>query len=281
MELSEVLGYYYQKYVLNLNEVREDFPEPDWKDCTRYLIGFFMKIFLLKEWRSYDLEGKLIEDWDLRNITSRVWEKLELCDDSGAIYDYLQAQMEQGQDHYPNRSLMDYLAEDFVSDYEAPDILECIGVANDLFIGRRDSYEMYDQAYGSSEPYDPSLNWPFPGGGETYLHPPYLQGQDPVRSNALIWVPLPILRFAFFAKEVARFGRSFDGMQAVAQAQLSALDFTLIHAEYRLILEKVLTLEDTAESRSALDILSNNLFLGEKPLTQAWVDGPEELPWIR
>jgi hypothetical protein len=277
----EMIEFYYQKYVLNQKSIDEQFPRIFWKECTRYLIGFFMKIFLLNKWKKYDVEGKIIEDWDLRNITSRVWEKLELGDDSGEIYDYLQAQIEQGQDHYPNRSLMDYLAEDFASDYEAPDILECIGVANDLFIGRRDTYEMYDQAYGSSEPYDPSLNWPFPGGGGTYLHPPYLQGQDPARSNALIWVPLPILRFSFFAKEVARFGRPFDGMRNVAQEQLDSLDFTQIHAEYRLILKKVLELEDTAESRNALDILSNNLFLGEKPLTQAWVEGPEELPWIR
>ena len=135
--------------------------------------------------------------------------------------------------------------------------------------------------YCNDDPYDTSLNWPFPGGGETYLHPPYLQGQDPARSNALIWVPLPILRFAFFAKEVARFGRPFEGMRTVAQEQLDNLDFTQIHPEYRLILKKVLELEDTKESRSSLDILSNNLFLGEKPLTQAWVEGPEELPWIR
>ena len=277
----EMIEFYYQKYVLNQDSVDEHFPRIVWKDCTRYLIGFFMKVFLLKAWRNYDAQGKVIEDWELRNISSRVWGRLELCDDTGEIYRTIEAQMAQGQDHYPDESLMNCIAEFLGMEGMEPDILECTGIANDLFIGRRDSHDMYDPGYGSSEPYDPSLNWPFPGGGATYLHPPYLQGQDPARANALIWVPLPILRFAFFAKEVARFGRPFEGMRNVAEEQLSALDFTQIHPEYRLILQKVLELEDTPEARSQLDILSNNLFLGEKPLTQAWVEGPEELPWIR
>ena len=276
-----ILEKYYQAYVLNHLEIDDQFAELSWSECTRYLIGFFLKVALLKEWRNYDVEGKLLQYRDLEDIGFRVWGRIEARDTSGEIYHTIQAQMAQGQDHYPDESLMDSFGEDCGSDWEAPDVLECINIANDLFIGRRDSHDMYDPGYGSSEPYDPSLNWPFPGGGETYLHPPYLQGQDPVRSNALIWVPLPILRFAFFAKEVARFGRSFEGMRAVAQAQLDSLDFTQIHPEYRLILKKVLELEDTPESRSALDILSNNLFLGEKSLTQAWVEGPEELPWIR
>ena len=275
-----ILEHYYQRYVLNIQNIDEHFSELFWKECTRYLIGFFMKIALLKEWKNFDQEGK-IDDLDLSDIGFRVWGRLELRDDTGEIYNTIEAQIVQGQDHYPNSSLMDSIAEFLGMEGMEPDILECIGIANDLFIGRRDSYEMYDQAYGSSEPYDPSLNWPFPGGGETYLHPPYLQGQDPVRSNALIWVPLPILRFAFFAKEVARFGRPFEGMRGVAEEQLSALDFTQVHPEYRLILKKVLELEDSPQARSQLDILSNNLFLGEKPLTQAWVEGPEELPWIR
>jgi hypothetical protein len=278
----EMIEFYYQKYVLNQEVINEHFSRLVWKECTRYLIGFFIKIALLKEWKNYDTQGKLVDFCyrDLEDITNQVFYYLENNYEEHEIYCYIEQQIAQGQDHYPCSTLMNYLSEGLGNDAMFQDVLECTHIANDLFIGRRSSDDMVEE-YFTEEKYSPELGWPFVRWGPPYGTRPYLQGQDPVRSNALIWVPLPILRFAFFAKEVARFGRPFDGMRAVAQEQLDSLDFTLIHSEYRLILKKVLELEDTPESRNALDLLSNNLFLGEKPLTQAWVEGLEELPWIR
>ena len=275
-----ILEQYYQEYVLNHTDIDNNFPELSWKECTRYLVGLFIKVALLKEWKNYNVDGKLLHDWELEDIGFRVWGRLEARDSTGEIYNYIEEQIAQGHDDYPDSTLMNYWSESFDTDSMIQDVLKCTHIANDLFIGRRSSNDMLEE-YFTEEKYSPDMNWPFKRPGPLYGRRPYLQGQDPVRSNALIWVPLPILRFAFFAKEVARFGRPFEGMRAVAEEQLAALDFTQIHPEYRLILQKVLELEDTSEARSQLDILSNNLFLGEKPLTQAWVEGPEELPWIR
>ncbi|PPE05683.1 hypothetical protein HCUR_00181 [Holospora curviuscula] len=275
-----ILGQYYQRYVLNNSNVDKYTPDPDWRDCTRYLAGFLMKVLLLNEWREYDYPKY---DWsdgftDVAHVLGWMFEFSR--DVSGKnVYDLVQEKIKNGHDYYPDESLMQYVAE-MVKDVIDRDILECLGIVNDLFIGRRDSFEMHEEQC-THEEYTPSLNWPLPCPGPPYGRRPYLQGQNPPRSQAVIWVPFPILRFAFFAKEVALFGRSFDGMQRVAQEQLEQLDSRLIHPEYFYILAQVLELEDTPESRKALDILANNLFLGEKPLTQAWVEGPEEVPWLR
>ncbi|ETZ04546.1 hypothetical protein K737_301041 [Holospora undulata HU1] len=203
------------------------------------------------------------------------------------IYDLVQQMIIDGKDHYPDESLMGYFADTSVlGDSINIDVLECMGIANDLFIGRRSSEHMYN-AFIENTPYDPSMKWPCHPNYDSLCPSfdralcPYLQGQDPPRSQAVIWVPLPILRFAFFAKEVAVFGRPFEGMQKVAQEQLEELDGHFIHPEYFYILARVLELEDSAESRKALDILANNLFLGEKPLTQAWTQELEDAPWLR
>ncbi|GAJ45721.1 hypothetical protein HE1_00030 [Holospora elegans E1] len=279
------LGKYYQYYVLRKFNIDKYTPDPHWRDCTRYLAGFLMKVLLLKEWKEYDYpKDKWTDEFvEVARILGWIFEFG--TDEFGRdIHDLTQEKISEGSDHYPNASLMGYVAEMTVmGDVIDSDVLECSGIFNDLFIGRRDSFEMYSEEYCTTEIYDPSMNWPLPRsrGGPPYGRRPYLQGQDPPRSQAVIWVPLPILRFAFFAKEVAVFGRPFEGMQKVAQEQLEELDGHFIHPEYFYILARVLELEDSAESRKALDILANNLFLGEKPLTQAWTQELEDAPWLR
>ncbi|PPE04288.1 hypothetical protein [Holospora curviuscula] len=283
-----MLGQYYRWYVLGELTADKKIKNPDWQDCTRYLAGFLMKVLLLNEWREYDYPKY---DWTYKfaDVADDFWGLFEWGKDiSGKnIDDIVDREKEHGRDHYPGNSLMNYIAETTImGDSINADILECIAITNDLFIGRRSSDDMYN-AFMTHAPYDPNIKWPCHPHHDTLCPSfhraiqPYLQSQDPPRSQAVIWVPFPILRFAFFAKEVALFGRSFDGMQRVAQEQLEQLDSRLIHPEYFYILARVLELEDTPESRNSLDILANNLFLGEKPLTQAWVEGPEEVPWLR
>ncbi|PPE05552.1 hypothetical protein [Holospora curviuscula] len=282
-----ILGQYYQRYVLNNYNVDKYTPDPDWRDCTRYLAGFLMKVVLLNEWREYEYPK---DDWS--DEFTKIAKVLDLTfeygkDISGEDVHNIIDRKKNMSDHYPDESLMGDIAYTTVlGDSINADILECIAITNDLFIGRRNTEDIYEAAT-TSELYDPSIKWPCHPNHDTLCPSfdraiqPYLQGQDPPRSQAVIWVPFPILRFSFFAKEVALFGRSFDGMQRVAQEQLEQLDSRLIHPEYFFILARVLELEDTPESRNSLDILANNLFLGEKPLTQAWVEGPEEAPWLR
>ena len=281
-----MLGKYYYRYVFSDNTANEKTKNPDWRDCTRYLAGFLLKVLLLNEWRDY-YYPKYEWTYEFTRVVDDFFGLFEWGKDiSGkSIYDCVQEEIEKDRDHYSNHSLLGDLSEispSAIGAHVERDIFECLGIANDLFIGRRDSFEMYDEEYCTDQEYNPNLNWPhYPFFGPPYGRRPYLQGQDPPRSQAVIWVPFPILRFAFFAKEVALFGRSFDGMREVAWEQLEQLDSRLIHPEYFFILARVLELEDTGESRKALDILSNNLFLGEKPLTQAWVEGPQEVPWLR
>ncbi|PPE05312.1 hypothetical protein [Holospora curviuscula] len=232
---------------------------------TRYLAGFLMKDLLLKHWGTYELSES---PWES--------ELIQFAKDSTPSL--VEAEME---DHYPSHEIMLYISETImINGGMCGDIVEFIGIANDLFVGRR-TIKVVEEKYFITEQYDPFMAWPLPCPGPPYGRRPYLQGQDPPRSQAVIWVPFPILRFAFFAKEVALFGRPFEAMQRVAQEQLEQLDSRLIHPEYFFILARVLELEDTPESRNSLDILANNLFLGEKPLTQAWVEGPQEAPWLR
>ncbi|PPE04293.1 hypothetical protein [Holospora curviuscula] len=283
-----MLGKYYYKYVFSDNTANEKTKNPDWRNCTRYLAGFLLKVLLLNEWRDY-YYPKYEWTYEFTRVVDDFFGLFEWGKDiSGkSIYDCFQEEIEKGQDHYPDQSLMVYIAESAIlGDSINADILECIAITNDLFIGRRSSDDMYS-AFMTHAPYDPSIKWPCHPHHDTLCPSfhraiqPYLQGQDPPRSQAVIWVPFPILRFAFFAKEVALFSRPFDGMRGVAWEQLEQLDSRLIHPEYFFILARVLELEDTPESRNSLDILANNLFLGEKPLTQAWVEGPQEAPWLR
>ncbi|WP_040458572.1 hypothetical protein, partial [Holospora obtusa] len=257
-----VLGQYYHWYVLNDFTADKKTKNPHWKDCTRYLAGFLMKVLLLNEWREYDYPKDKWTD-KFTELADDFWELFEWGKDEIGqfVQDIIDKERnkENGSDHYPDDALILYISEMTVMGGVIDrDVLECSGIFNDLFIGRRDSFEMYDQEYCTEEIYDPSMNWPLPRsrGGPPYGRRPYLQSQDPPRSQSVIWVPFPILRFAFFAKEVAVFGRPFEGMQKVAKEQLEQLDGHFIHPEYFYILAKVLELTDCQDSRNALDILA-------------------------